>query len=76
MGRSSKALRMRLEIIWAETTTPVAASPAQFPRRYIAKSLGGYGYGWGVYDRKLGQFLTDRQVSKLSIVDLRQTLTH
>lgn len=68
-------LKRNLEIIWAETTGPMAVETSgrtAIPhRRYIARAFSGGGSGWGVYDIKENRFLKDREVSRLSVDDIR-----
>jgi hypothetical protein len=59
-------LKRKLDLVFYETS-----NGGHVGRRYIAKSLDG-GTGWGVYDRREGRFLKDREVSALDEEMLRQ----
>lgn len=77
----SRAMRKRLEIIWAKGTPITAArllhGPATAARleaeaqdRYVPRAIG-MGPGWGVWDRKRDRHLTDAEVARTSVDDLR-----
>ncbi len=58
-------LRRRLGVIWLNKDQ----------HRYVPKAINR-GSGWGVFDRKLGRILKNREVKKLSFDDCNETLTN
>lgn len=65
MNKTKKKL---LDIVWKETTNGLGAN-----RRYIAKSYGSGGTGWGVYDRVKGCYLS-RNLDELNNYNIREEM--
>ena len=66
-------LKRNLKIVFDETAArAVDTIHPSACRRYHAKSLDG-GAGWGVFDKKLGRFLKDREVAALTDSALRES---
>lgn len=76
MKRMSRKMRQRLEVVWAKGAPITGALPSPMPDvsapadRYVPKALG-MGPGWRVFDRRLGRHLTDAEVSRMSVTELR-----
>jgi hypothetical protein len=74
MKRMGRKMRQRLEVIWAKGTPITEALPSPMldvaPDRYVPMALG-MGPGWGVWDRRIGRHLTDAEVARTSMDDLR-----
>ena len=75
MKRMGRKMRQRLEVIWAKGAPITGVQPSPMPDviapdRYVPKALG-MGPGWGVWDRKAGRHLTDAEVARTSMEDLR-----